>query len=106
MTNLALSVTFLGLILNFLGTVMLVFSLPAFLKQNKSGELCVSMPLSISAQPVAAKNDTFKSLEFVIDLFIDRVIKDKDISIICALVLLVLGNILQGYGVWLSVTDC
>jgi len=110
MANLILSVTFIGLILNFLGTVILVFSLPAYFKQTESGGLAVPKEgIVFSSEPErvpARMVGTYDSLKSVLDLFRERVISDKDPSIILALVFLGLSTILQGYGVWLSVTDC
>lgn len=101
------SVTIVGLILNFLGTLVLVFSLPTcFTLDNKDGSVCLESGKFKVSDETITPSDACKSLKFAFNLFTLRVCKEKDLGIILALFLLGFGYILQGYGVLLSATDC
>jgi hypothetical protein len=73
-----------GIIINLLGTLLLIFSFPLTFKM-KNGEL----------NGYTGKDDP-------LSLFYERVIKEHDLSIIIALSLISIGIILQISGIWLD----
>lgn len=106
MVNLILLFTFLGIGMTFAGTILLVFSLPAFFKVEPGGGLYAGVGLNLGPEPPTKRVGVYESIKAPLGIFKSRVIDDKDLCIILALLLLALGSVLQGYGVWLSVTDC
>jgi hypothetical protein len=75
-----------GILLTFIGTLLLIFSLPAsFLIEQDTSKLYIEF----TSGPL--------------DLFYDRVVKNPDHSIISALILLLIGVIFQITSIWLDI---
>ncbi len=83
-----------GILMNLAGTVLLVFSLPATTRIDPS-----MRTVSIFDSVVLGSQS---DLQFVKDLFYERVIKEKNFSIWLSLSLLIFGAALQIVGLYLD----
>jgi hypothetical protein len=75
-----------GLLLNLIGTVLLIFSLPASFRGFNSKIECL-----VFEAPSEGQSD----FKFAKDLFRERVLKEKNQSILLSLFFLISGAVLQ-----------
>jgi hypothetical protein len=82
--NMSFWLAVIGLVMNLAGTILLIFSLPATMRFDSTKHLEIRIP-----------DETTSEFQYAINLFQDRVMKEKNRSVLLALFLLIFGALFQ-----------